>query len=120
MSSSSDLFNRQTLELTFRVLRNNESHIAFAIKNLMDNIVAIPRDSDLPGEMHLNMDVLQILGAETIVKIGAALNGIAETAISKNNLPKHHIKILRSLIEDWAELAEWILQHTTAERNINQ
>lgn len=115
-----DMFSRQVLELTFRLLRNNNPELAFALKKTIDNIHFAPPEATLgshTGEMHLNTDVVRLLGAETVGKIVSALTDIGTHAVAKKDLPPQHIKILRGLIEDWAVFAEWILQHATSEKS---
>lgn len=113
-----DLFHRQTLELTFRLLRNNNAELALAVKAALDEVAFAPNEAlfEITGEMHLNTDLIKSLDATQVIKIVAALNDIARAALQRKDLPGEHIKILRNLIEDWASLAEWILQHATFER----
>lgn len=113
-----DLFHRQTLELTFRLLRNNDVALASAIKTALDEVAFAPAEAlfAVTGEMHLITDLLKSLDATHVVKIVAALNDIARSALQKKDLPGEHMKILRNLIEDWAKLAEWILAHATSDR----
>ena len=113
-----ELFHRQTLELTFRLLRNNDAALASAIKTALDEVAFAPAEAlfAVTGEMHLITDLLKSLDATHIVRIVAALNDIARGALQKKDLPGEHMKILRNLIEEWAELAEWILAHATSER----
>lgn len=114
-----ELFSHQALDLTFRLLRNNEPELAFTIKQTLDKITFAPAEAlanTYSDEMHLNGELLKLLGAESIVKIVAALNIIGQHAVNKKDLPPQHMKILSGLIEDWATLTEWILQHSTWER----
>lgn len=114
-----DMFGRQVMELTFRLLRNNNPELSFALKKTLDHIHFAPPEATIgsyTGEMHLNTDVVSLLGAETVGKIIAALTAIGNHAIAKKDLPPQHSKVLRGLIEDWAQLAEWILLHATADQ----
>lgn len=118
-----DMFSRQVLELTFRLLRNNNPELAFAIKKTIDQIHFAPPEAvagSYAGEMHLNTDVVNLLGGETIAKIIAALTDIGKYAVANKDLPPQHMKILGGLIEDWAQLTEWLLQHATSERSAFQ
>jgi|SRR5690606_17517048 hypothetical protein len=109
-----DLFARHALELTFRLLRNNRPQLAQALKQTLDELQELPsQHQGYVSEMHANTDVLSFLGASNIVQIVAALNEIAREALRKKNLPGEHMRLLSSLIEDWAALAEWILNHVT-------
>ena len=123
---SSDLFSYHTLDLSFRLLRNNDPALSLAIKNAMNQMDFAPPDvimgphNGYTGEMYMINDIFKQLHAETIVEIVAALTRIGQHAVDQKNLPARHLTILRSLIEDWAKLAEWILQHATPERNIRR
>lgn len=120
---SSDLFSHHTLDLSYRLLRNNDPTLSLAIKNAMDQMDFAPTDAIMgphtgyTGEMYMINDIFKQLHAETIVEIVAALTRIGQHAVDQKNLPARHLTILRGLIEDWATLAEWILQHATPEQN---
>jgi hypothetical protein len=116
----SDFFSRQALELSFRLLRNNYPLLAHAIKQTIDNTTAVAYEdmhSAYTGEMLLNIDVLASLKAHTIGKIVSALTDIGETALRQKDLPQNHIALMRTLIEDWVQLTEWVLNHTAADQN---
>lgn len=115
-----DFFNRQALELTFRLLRNNHPLLAHAVKHAMDNTSTASYEdlqSAYTGEMLLNSEVLASLKAHTIGKIVSVLTNIGEEALKQNDLPPNHITVLRALIEDWVRLTEWVLAHTAADQN---
>ena len=125
---SSDLFSHHTLDLSFRLLRNNNPELSLAIKNAMNQMKFAPSDAIMgshtqdqyPGEMYTINDIFKHLHAETIVEIVAALTHIGQRAVDQKNLPTQHLTLLRGLIEDWAKLAEWILQHATLDRDARQ
>lgn len=114
----SDLFSRQALELTFRLLRNNHPLLAHAVKQTIDNTTTVSyEDQQLAytGEMLLNSEVLNSLKAHTIGKIVSVLTDIGEQALRQNDLPPSHMTLMRTLIEDWVQLTEWVLAHTAAD-----
>ena len=114
----SDLFSRQALELTFRLLRNNHPLLAHAVKQTIDNTTTVTyEDQQLTyiGEMLLNTEVLNSLKAHTIGKIVSVLTDIGEQALRQNDLPPSHMTLMRTLIEDWVQLTEWVLAHTAAD-----
>lgn len=116
----SDFFSRQTLELTFRLLRNNHPLLAHAVKKTIDSTTTATYEdlqSAYTGEMLFNKEVLESLKAHTIGKIVAVLTEIGEEALKQQDLPPNHMTLLRSLIEDWVLLTEWVLKHTTADAN---
>lgn len=114
----SDFFSRQSLELTFRLLRNNHPLLAHAVKQTIDSTVAVSYEdlhSVYTGEMLRNNEVLETLKAHTIGKIVSVLTDIGEEALRKHDLPPSHMSLLRSLIEDWVQLTEWVLRHTATD-----
>lgn len=114
----SDLFSRQALELTFRLLRNNHPLLAHAVKQTIDNTTTVSyEDQQLAytGEMLLNSEVVNSLKAHTIGKIVSVLTDIGEQALRQNDLPPSHMTLMRTLIEDWVQLTEWVLAHTAAD-----
>jgi hypothetical protein len=116
----SDFFSRQALELTFRLLRNNHPLLAHAVKNTIDNTTIVSYEdlqSAYTGEMLLNNDVLGSLKAHTIGKIVSVLTDIGEEALKQKDLPPSHMTLMRTLIEDWVQLTEWVLAHTAADQN---
>ncbi len=115
-----DFFSRQALELTFRLLRNNHPLLAHAVKHTIDNTTPVPYEdlqSVFTGEMLLNTEVLSFLKAHTIGKIVSVLTDIGEEALKQRDLPPSHMTLMRTLIEDWVQLTEWVLAHTAADQN---
>lgn len=114
----SDFFSRQSLELTFRLLRNNHPLLAHAVKQTIDSTAPVSYEdlqSAYTGEMLRNNEILEVLKAHTIGKIVSVLTDIGEEALRKHDLPPSHMTLLRSLIEDWVQLTEWVLQHTATD-----
>jgi hypothetical protein len=117
--SPDDFFSHQALELTFRLLRNNNPGLANAIKNILSHIHTVPYDTirgSYTGEMHFNAEIYQALSAHTIGKIVSALTALGEQALMQQDLPPEHLNQLRQLIEDWVQLTEWILNHTAPDK----
>lgn len=115
----SDFFSRQALELTFRLLRNNHPLLAHAVKQTLDSTEPVSFEdlqSAYTGEMLLNSEVLKILKAHTIGKIVSVLTEIGEEALRQRDLPGGHMTLLRTLVEDWVQLTEWVLDHTSPEQ----
>jgi len=114
-----DFFSHRALELTFRLLRNNNPGLANAIKNTLSHIHIAPYEALVgthTGEMYFNAELYQSLSAHTIGKIVSALTDIGQQALTKQDMPPEHINQLRKLIEDWVQLTEWILNHTTTDK----
>jgi hypothetical protein len=115
-----DFFSRQALELTFRLLRNNHPLLAHAVKQTIDTTATVSYEdlqSAYTGEMLLNSEVLASLKAHTIGKIVSVLTDIGEEALKQNDLPPSHMTLMRTLIEDWVQLTEWVLAHSAADQN---
>jgi hypothetical protein len=115
-----DFFSRQALELTFRLLRNNHPLLAHAVKQAIDTIPNVSYEdlhSAYTGEMLLNAQLLDSLKAHNLGKIVSVLTEIGESALRDKNVPPSHMTLLRTLIEDWVQLTEWVLQHTAADQS---
>ena len=118
--SPDDFFSHQALELTFRLLRNNNPKLATAIKNTLSHIHIAPYEimhGTHTGEMHYNADIYDTLTAHTIGKIVSALTDIGERALQNHNMSQEHLNQLRHLIEDWVQLTEWILHRTAPDKS---
>ena len=114
-----DFFSRQALELTFRLLRNNNPGLANAVQHTLTHIHIAPYETfqgSHTGEMHFNAEIYDALSAYTIGKIVSALTEIGEQALQKHDMPPEHLNQLRKLIEDWVQLTEWILGHTAPDK----
>lgn len=116
----SDFFSRQALELTFRLLQNNHPLLAHAVQHTINNASTIPYEdlqSAHTGEMLLNSQILGSLKAHTIGKIISVLTDIGEEALKQKDVPPNHMTLMRTLIEDWVRLTEWVLAHTAADQH---
>ena len=116
---ATDFFNHQALELSFRLLSNDCPPLAVELKKTIDKIQCVPYEklhSAYTGEMILNTDLLRLLNAETIGKIVSALTQLGQDALHHQHLPPEHARVLRSLIEDWVQLMEWILNNSIADQ----
>lgn len=119
MHTADDFFSHSALELTFRLLRNNNPGLADAIKNTLSHLHLAPYESHCgihTGEMFFNVEIFESLTVHTIGRIVSALTELGEGALKKNDLPQEHINMLRNLIDEWVQLTEWILRHTTTEK----
>lgn len=117
-SMPADFFCRHNLELSFRLLRGKHPLLAHALKNALDNVSIIGYEdlyANYASEMLLNKDLIVALEPHIIGKIVSALTDMGRQALQKKDLPSRHMIILRTLIEDWVKLTEWILVHTSAE-----
>ena len=117
-SKPADFFCRHNLELSFRLLRSKHPLLAHSLKHALDNVKIIGYEdlyANYASEMLLNKELIITLEPHIIGKIVSALTDMGREALQKNDLPSRHILILRTLIEDWVKLTEWILVHTSSE-----
>jgi hypothetical protein len=118
--SPNDFFSHRALELTFRLLRNNNPRLATAIENTLSHIHIAPYETVQgahTGEMHYNTEIYDTLTAHTIGKIVSALTDIGERALQNHDMPLENLNQLRNLIEDWVQLTEWILHRTAPDKS---
>lgn len=119
-SMPEDFFCRHNLELSFRLLRKRHPLLAHALKNTLDKVPIINYNelhTHYTSEMLLNTELISTLEPHTIGKIVSALTDMGRQALQRNDLPTRHIAVLRTLIEDWVQLTEWILVHTSTENS---
>ncbi|RYE56430.1 MAG: hypothetical protein EOP48_08030 [Sphingobacteriales bacterium] len=118
-TSPDDFFSHHALELTFRLLRNNNPGLANAIKKTLDQMSCVPYENlhtSHTGEMHFNAQIVELLNVHIIGRIVSTLTEIGKNALEKQDLPPEHLNMLRSLLDDWVQLTDWILRHNTADK----
>lgn len=114
-----DFFSRHALELTYRLLRDNNPGLANAIKNTLSHIHVVPYETIKgmhTGEMYFNAELCATLSAHSIGKIVFALTELGEKALKNHGIAPDSLNQLRGIIEDWVQLTEWILQHFTPDK----
>ncbi len=113
-----DVFSRGALELTFKLLRKNNPRLSLEIQNQLQGIRAIVRDSELQNNVSQSppasdLDHFQItLDASTIGKVVDALTHMGQQFLDSAEKDSGTLVVIRSLMNDWIELAEWILLHS--------
>ncbi len=121
-----NIFSRGALELTFKLLRHRRPSLAMSIQNLMTRGQLQDQPQQLGGFGNssygtpLNQQSVQPrqhsdkfsvnVDAHTIGQIVSQLTEIGQNALQENDRPSGQLILLRSLIQDWMELAEWVLQ----------
>lgn len=99
-----DLFNRSTLELTFKMLRFKRPALALQIQNTL--VSAYPRD-----DYHIALAASELpLDAATINNIAAALSALSNELLAAGNSQRNELTIVRSLMLDWLMLANHVAQ----------
>lgn len=120
LSLSRNLISHQALELTLVLLRwNNPSLAATIQKTLIElntaaaqNIPPVLRDN-----RHLYAELLSRLDAQTISNIMAELNLVAQRVLTNDVLGSETKTIMGQLLQEWADLVEWVLLHSTVDQH---
>ncbi len=104
---SPDLFSRGTLEMTYKLLRTPNPSLALCVRNLLMN------QRKQINNTHKNKPRINIaLEPTTIGKIVSALTILGQNALDNREVENGKLLVLRSLIEDWAGLAEWLVNRS--------
>ncbi|MFT3931421.1 MAG: hypothetical protein QM709_14115 [Spongiibacteraceae bacterium] len=94
-----DLFNRATLELTFKLLRKRKPALALHIQNALVSVY--PR-----SDYHTAFTAAELpLHADTINEIAQALLVLSEELLCNRQQQRNDLIIVRSLLLDWLMLA---------------
>ena len=94
-----DLFNRSTLELTFKLLRPHRPALALHLQNAL--VLAYPRD-----DYHTALTAAELpLNPDTIKEIIAALSALSNKLLAAGSTQRNELTIVRSLMLDWLMLA---------------
>ncbi len=119
-----DVFSRGALELTFKLLRKNNPRLSLEIQNQLQGVKAIARHSALSDGIEQSLptssdlDHFQItLDASTIGKVVDALTNMGQQLLNSPEKDSGTLVVIRSLMNEWIELAEWILLHTEDSRS---
>jgi hypothetical protein len=94
-----DLFNRGTLELTFKILRRKHPLLALQVQNALVSVY--PRN-----DYHTALTATELpLSAATITEIAQALLAVSEELLAAGKSQRNDLVIVRSLMLDWLMLA---------------
>ena len=110
------------LELSVELIGNNNPGLASAISKAMAQLNPTTYDVThqiFKGEMYFNAQLLETLEAHTIGKIVSALIEIGEQALLNHNLSIEYVTILRTLIDDWVQLTEWVLKNVDKTKTLH-
>ena len=107
LGTSPNLFSRDTLELTFSVLRKHSPSAALEVRNQLAGECFIDNNSAL-GELHTEYFPIT-LDARVIGKIINAMTELGQSALETAKHDKGQLIVLRRLIKEWMALAEWII-----------
>jgi hypothetical protein len=109
-----DLFSRVSLELTFRLLRNQNARLALEVQNLLQGEKAEPLAlPSHPSASHFLGDLqgdhfYVTLSPQNVGKVVDVLTQLGQDLLN-NSTPSNKRLIICTLIKDWICLAEWLL-----------
>jgi len=111
-SDRPDIFSRGALELTFKLLRKHNARLALDVQNQLQGKRALEAVVS-NTEQNPNGEHFQItLDASTVGKVVDALTTQGQELLDSAQKDSGTLVVIRSLMKDWIELAEWILIHT--------
>lgn len=94
-----DFFNRGTLELTFKVLRQPFPALALQVQNI--TVAAYPR-----GDYHTGVSVMELpLDAASAARIVQALSQLSDRMATSGQPQRGDLTMIRSLLLDWLMFA---------------
>ncbi len=104
-SDHPEVFSRGALELSFRLLRKRNPALALEIQNVLvcGKLPCPKNDNQTNDRFHVNM------GAHTVGKIIAALTEMGQQALLDDTGLRGRRVVIRTLIQEWMSLAEWII-----------
>jgi hypothetical protein len=115
----SDFFSRQTLEQTSHLLKKEHPGLSHSIQHALQQIPVVAYENlqgVYTGEMLLNLNLVEQMKAHVIGRVVSSLTDIGQKALQDHHTETSEMTNLRSLIEDWVRLTEWILQRSSADK----
>lgn len=97
------------LMVTSHLLRHDNPALALTIKLALQELSATSNQTEPIAQCPLNDGLLYTLHARTIGDILAALTLLGQTALNERDSNPWRAELLHQLLDDWAELADWIL-----------
>lgn len=97
--------HHKTLQLTAALLRESQPSLAHTLTELL-------RERPLPAEHQIDGYLLfDSLGAAQIGNIIASLTELGNDWLVASSHSQQSIRSMRKLLNEWIELAEWLIQH---------
>ncbi len=108
-----DIFSRGALEFTFRLLRHHSPSLALAVQNVLaGNILTLDSPLHSTPPSRTSDHFMVYVDAHTVGKVVAALTEIGQQALAnKQRQDSGQLIVLRTLIQEWASLTEWLLEN---------
>jgi hypothetical protein len=119
LSLSRNLISHQALELTLVLLRWSNPPLAFAIHNMLTELKAATAQNTPPilrDNRHRYAELLSRLDVQTISAIMAELNVVAQRVLASEALDPETKTIMSQLLQEWADLVEWVLLNSTVDQ----
>lgn len=108
-----DIFSRGALELTFKLLRPYRAGLALDIQNQLQDAPVPSHQSNNTTQKAVKISSADqffiTLEPQAIGKIVAALTSIGNDLLSSHTDESGNIMVVRALMKDWIELAEWVI-----------
>ncbi|WP_439133701.1 hypothetical protein [Pseudomaricurvus sp.] len=117
-----DLFSRGSLELTFRLLRDQNAHLALEIQNLLQGQKADSQtirqayyaDQRFQGNYRFQEDPAAdhfyvTLSPQSVGKVVDTLTRLGQELLNSTTKGNGKLVVIRTLMKDWMDLAEWII-----------
>lgn len=116
-SQAESAINFRALEITFDLLRPGTPSLAETVKTALHSLSELPAGK--PGgsradQLPLNAALISSLEAQTVGKVLEALTDLGSRALKDKPRNPEHIQLLHDLLQDWAELADWLLQNSSS------
>jgi hypothetical protein len=108
----SDFFSRQTLEKTILILKKEHPALSQCVQGAMENLPVVPFEKlhrAYTSEMIFNYELVGYMKAHVIGRVVSCLTEIGQKVLSNKQTAQMEMINLRSIIEDWMLLTEWIL-----------
>ncbi len=116
-NQSEDAVRPNALGLTFDLLCQGSPCLAEALQTALHNLSELPPGrhwGSRADQLPLSAALISSLEAQTVGKILEALTELGSQALQENQRNPDHIQLLHDLLQDWAELADWLLQHASS------
>lgn len=117
-NQAEDAISPSALKITFELLCQSSPSLAEALQTALHNLSELPsgqRSGSRANRLPSNAALISSLEAQTIGKILEALTELGSQALQENQRNPHYIQLLHDLLQDWTELAEWLLQHASSD-----
>lgn len=115
-SHAESAISPSALAITFDLLRPTSPSLAEAVQAALHSLNELPpgrRCGSRADQLPLNAALISSLEAQTVGKILEALTDLGSRALQDKKRNPEHIQLLHDLLQDWAELADWLLQNAS-------